>query len=274
MYLVQYARNLERLLETPEELPIDRRPPKYHLKAMLRRAAREGREVLTERESKKILETYGILSPEIPVAGTASKAKKTASSIGFPVVLKINSPDITHKSVAGGVALNISSESQIQEKFDEILSNAQQYKPSADIQGVTVQKMISDVDLELILGSNRDPVFRATLMFGRGGRDVEYVKDISIGLPPLNQTLARMMMEDTTIYEQLKETKQIASEDFRTLERYLLGLSQLIIDFPEIKELDVNPLAVTENGILALDARVIIDKELALEKRKLRIIWL
>jgi acetyltransferase len=262
MYLNRYARNLERLLETPEELAVDRLPPKYHLKAMLRRLVKEGREILTEEESKKIIDTYGIPSPPTHVASSITEAKRVAIEIGYPVVMKINSPDVTHKKRAGGVALNIISESDLEKRYSEIMENVKKYKPDAEILGVTVQKMINEVDVELILGCKKDPAFGATILFGRGGSGVEYIEDTEVGLPPLNQNLARMLMEDTKVYNQLRENPNIVDQ----VDETLVELSQLIIDFPEIEELDINPLAVIGEEIMALDARVIIDKDLVLSE--------
>ncbi len=266
MYLNQYARNLERMLETPEELPLDRIPPKYHLKAMIRRIAREGREILTETESKKILQTYGIPSPEIHVAKSPEEAEHLASRIGFPVVLKIHSPDITHKSDIGGVALNLNSKSDVRESFEKIINRAKEERSSARVEGVTVQKMVENVNIELILGSKKDPVFGSTILFGRGGTGVEIYKDTAVCLPPLNRVLARILMEETKVYKMLKGFRNVPPANLKLLEEYLVRLSQLIIDFPEIKELDVNPLAVVGNKFLALDARIVIDKDLALGK--------
>lgn len=265
MYLNRYARNLERLLETPEELPVDRAPPKYNLKAMIRRIARGGRKVLQEDEAKKILETYGIPTPETHLAKNPDEAAKYASRIGFPVAMKINSPDITHKNRIGGVALNLSSESDVKESFGEIMNRVEEERPSAEIRGVIVQEMIQNKETELILGSKRDPLFGATLLFGRGGTDVEYYKDTAVGFPPLNQTLARHLVEETKVSEKLKESRENSSLP-AALEEHLVSLSQLIIDFPEITELDVNPLAKTDGEFLALDALIKIDKDLALGK--------
>lgn len=262
MYLNRYARNLERLLETPEELPVDRIPPKYHLKAMLKRIVRDDREILTEEESKKILRAYGISSPDTHVATSPEEAQRIASQIGFPVVLKINSTDITHKRKVGGIALNLISEAEVAENYKEIMNRVKKRHPSADILGITVQKMISNVEVELILGSKKDAAFGATILFGRGGTGVEYIRDVAVGLPPLNQTLARMLMEDTKVYEQLKESPEV----LRLLDECLVRLSQLIIDFPEIKELDANPLAVVGEEVTALDARIIVDKDLVLSE--------
>ncbi len=265
MYLNRYARNLERLLETPEELPVDESPPKYNLKAMVRRIAREGREVLTETESKKMLRTYGIPSPEIHLAENVDEAEKLASKIGFPVVMKVQSPEITHKAKVGGVALNINSKEEVREKYKKIMEQVEKKYPSAKIEGITVQKMINDSKYELILGSKRDPIFGSTLMFGRGGTEVEFFEDTAIGFPPLNQTLARLLMDETKIYDQIKEDENSAKMT-KTLEKSLISLSQLIIDFPEIIELDVNPVSFVGDQLMALDGLVKIDKDLALKE--------
>lgn len=265
MYLNRYARNLERLLETPEELPVDRAPPKYNLKAMIRRIARNDRETLTERESKKILRTYGIPSPRIHIAENPDDATKYAARIGFPVVLKIHSHDITHKNRVGGVALNVTSKSEARKKFEEIIDKVKENRPSAELKGVTVQKMIQDKGVELILGSKKDPLFGTTLMFGRGGTDVEYYKDTAVGFPPLNQTLARYLTRETKVSKKLRESEE-DSNFLPALEEHLVSLSQLVIDFPEIVELDINPLAETDDEFIALDALIKIDKDLALGK--------
>lgn len=263
IYLDQYARNLERLLETPEELPVNKSPPKYHLKAMIERIARNNREFLTEAESKKVLRTYGIASPEIHVVKSSKEAVKCASRIGFPVVLKVNSPDIIEKTEVGGVALNLFSKEQVREAYEKILDEAKKERPNAKIEGVTVQKMIDNDKPELFLGSKKDPEFGTVLIFGKGGPDVELYKDIAVGLPPLNQTLARRMMEETKVFELLKKSKNF-SEIRKCLEEKLITLSQLVIDFPEIEEIYINPLECIKDETYALDACIKINRDLAL----------
>ncbi len=263
MYLYRYARNLELLYETPEELPVDSMPPKHHLKAMVKRVAREGREILTEVEAKKFLDTYNIPTSNTKVAESGGQAANIASDLGFPVVLKIHSPDITHKTDVGGVALNLWSKEDVKEAFEKITNKAKEHKPSAKIGGVTVQQMIQNVDFELILGSKKDSLFGSVIMFGRGGTGVELYKDTVVGFPPLNQVLSHRMMEETKVYQLLKGYRGKSGADIRALEEYLAWFSQLIIDFPEIKEIDINPLAVVEGEFRALDARIIIDKQKA-----------
>ena len=261
MYLHRYARNLELLYETPEELPVDNVPPRHHLKALVKKVARQGREVLTEFEAKKFLDTYGIPVSNTKIAESARHAADIAYEMGFPVVLKIHSPDVTHKSDVGGVKLNLRSKEEVHEAFKEIMESARQHRPSAELTGVSVQKMVDDVDYELILGSKQDSLFGSVIMFGRGGTGVELYQDTVAGFPPLNQVLAHRMMEETKVYQLLKGYRGNPPADIRELEKHLVRFSQLIIDFPEITEIDINPLAVIDGDFLSLDARIIIDPE-------------
>jgi len=263
LYMYQYAHNLEMLYETPEELPLDIGVPKNHLKTLTRKALKGKRTLLSEEESKEILRTYGIPTTIPYIAKDANDAARIASRIGYPVVIKISSPDITHKSDVGGVILNIRSDDEAQKAFDEMMANVRKRKPDARIEGVSIQKMIGDYDYELVVGSKKDPLFGPVIMFGHGGIEVELFKDIAVGLPPLNQVLARGILEQTKIYKAL-------SQGFRTkppvnlqlLDETLVRISNLTVDFPEIKEIDINPLAVNNNMVIALDARVILDEKM------------
>ncbi len=264
LYLNRYAENLERLLETPEELPVDLSPPKYNLKAMIRRIARDDREILTEEESKKALRTYGIPSPESHLVNSVEEAKHYAVNIGFPVNLKVNSTEILERR-EDGIAANLISEDEVEENYNQIMEKFEEKYPSVEFDGVSVQKAMRDRETELVLGSKKDPIFKSFLVFGRGGREVKYFKDLSVGFPPLNQNLAKRLMEETQVFEELKNYEN-SSEVLRLLEEHLVRISQLIIDFPEIKEIYVNPFAKNEDEFFALDARIVIDKELALEE--------
>lgn len=261
MYMYRYARNLELLYETPEELPVNSQPPHHHLKAMVRKVLRSGRTTLTEVESKKFLDTYGIPISNTKIAESPSQAANLAYEMGYPVVLKIHSHDITHKTDVGGVELNLQSKEEVKEAYDEIVSRAKNHRPSAEIIGVSVQKMVSDIDYELILGSKKDPLFGASILFGRGGTGVELYKDTAAGFPPLNQVLAHRLMEDTKVYQLLKGYRGKEGANIRELEKQLIRFSQLVVDFPEIKEIDINPLAVIEGSFRALDARIILDEK-------------
>ncbi len=261
MYMYRYARNLELLYETPEELPVNNQPPHHHLKALVRKVLRSGRTTLTEVESKKFLDTYGIPISKTKIAESPSQAANLAYEIGYPVALKIHSHDITHKTDVGGVKLNLQNKDEVEEAYKQIVSSAESHRPSADIIGVSVQKMVSDVDYELILGSKKDPLFGATILFGRGGTGVELYKDTAAGFPPLNQVLAHRLMEETKVYQLLQGYRGKEGANIRELEKQLIQFSQLIIDFPEIKEIDINPLAVIDGSFQALDARIILDEE-------------
>jgi len=262
LYMYQYAYNLESLYETPEEFTLDSGPSKNYLKTLIRKAVKEGRTVCTEENSKKFLTTYEISSAIVYVAKGAKDAARIASQVGYPVVMKISSPDITHKSDAGGIKLNISSANEVQMAFSEIMENAKKYKPDADVEGVSIQKMITNYDYELIVGSKKESVFGPVIMFGLGGTEVEFFKDIAVGLPPLNQVLAKRLLEETKIYKILSQGFRTKPPvDLRLLEETLVKFSNLLIDFPEITEIDINPLIMTSNTAIALDARIILDKE-------------
>jgi len=268
MYMHQYKRNLELLYETPEELPVDSAPPKRPLKVIMRKAAKENRETLTEMEAKQLLEYYDIPIVKTSVAKTADEAAFSASQIGYPVVLKILSPQIVHKTDAGGVVLNINSETELREAFDNIIRRAKEYDPEAEIHGVTVQPMIKKLGYEIILGAKTDPLFGPAILFGMGGVGVELFKDVAIGLPPLNQTLARRIMEETKVYKLLEGYRNVPPANIKLTEEVMVRFSQMLVDFPQLKEVDINPLFINEKEAFALDARVVIDKEQVFEKLK------
>lgn len=262
LYMYQYQHNLELLYETPEELPVDSAPPRRPLQVTLQKAARENREILTETEAKQILEDYDIPVVKPRVATTADEAASVAEQAGYPVVLKILSPQITHKTDAGGVVLNIESEARLREAFDQIIQRAKAYNPKAKIQGVTVQPMVKSKGYEIILGSKKDPLFGPIILFGLGGVGVEFYHDVAVGLPPLNQTLARRIMAQTRIYQILqKGYRGVPPANLKLLEELMVRFSQLIVDFPQLKEVDINPLLIDDKQAIALDARVVIDPD-------------
>jgi len=262
MYMYQYKRNLELLYETPVELPVDSVPPKQPLLSIIRNAVKEKRYILTETESKKFLEYYNIPVVNTTIAKTADEAAICASQTGYPVAVKIMSPEITHKTDVGGVRLDINSEPELRLAFDEIIQSAKEHIPDAHIEGVTVQKMIKKKGIEIILGAKTDSLFGPVIMFGRGGIDVEIYKDVAIGLLPLNQTLARRMMEETKVYQLLKGYRNRPPANIKLLEEIIVRFSQMMVDFPQLKEYEINPLFIDENEALALDARGMINKEI------------
>ena len=266
MYMYNYQRNIEDLYETPEELPVDAAPPKRPILAILKNAAAENREILTEDEAKKILKYYNFPVVRTAVANNIDEAVAYATEMGFPVVLKILSPQIIHKSDAGGVILNINSPREVRDAFELLIQRATAYNPHAQIIGVTVQPMVEKRGQEVIIGGKTDPVFGPVIIFGMGGVGVELFKDVSIGLPPLNTTLIRRMMEETKIYRLLKGYRGSAAVDLKRLDETILQFSQLLTDFPQIKEIDINPLLISDKDATILDARIVLDKEKVCKK--------
>ncbi len=266
LYMYQYKRNLELLYETPEEMPVDVMAPKRPLMVILRNVAAANRENLTEAEAKKFLECYNFPVVKTAVAQTADEAIRLAAQIGYPVVLKILSPQIIHKTEAGGVVLDLNNEAEVREAFDRIVQRAKQYNPNAEIQGVIVQKMIKRTGYEVIIGAKRDPLFGPVILFGMGGVGVELFKDFALGLPPLNQTLVRRMMEETKVYQLLKGYRNVPPANIKILEEVMVLFSQLLVDFPQLREVDINPLFINEQDALAIDARIVLDREQVFQK--------
>jgi acetyltransferase len=263
MYMYRYKRNLDLLYETPEELPVDLSPPKSHLKVMVRKAAQE-RRALTQEEADRFLDAYAIPRAKGALAPSVEEALMIASEIGYPVVLKIASQDILHKTEVGGVVAGITNPQELKDAYEAIMDRARKAKPDARIQGAYVQKMIKNIDYELILGSKKDVDFGDVILFGMGGIGVELLKDVSIGLPPLNQVLARRVMEETKIYHALsKGLRNKPPLDMKLLEEVLVRFSNMVVDFPEIAEIDFNPIVVAEGRLSVVDARIIIDAKFA-----------
>jgi len=224
----QYARNLELLYETPQELSISLSVDKRRLHRILERALKERREILTEPESKEFLEAYGIPTAKTYVAKTPKEAVSIASKIGYPVVLKVFSSQITHKTDVGGVVLGVTSSSQVEKCFEDLINRVRKSYPMIKIDGVTVQPMIEKNGYELIIGSKRDPLFGSVIIFGTGGIGVELFNDVAVEFPPLNQTLARGMIERTKVYKLLKGYRNRRPANIRLLEEILVKFSQLI----------------------------------------------
>ncbi|MFZ2419399.1 MAG: bifunctional acetate--CoA ligase family protein/GNAT family N-acetyltransferase [Smithellaceae bacterium] len=261
--MCRYKRHLDSLYETPDELPSHKAPAKNRLKELIRMALQEGRTLLTEEESKDFLATYQIPVIMVQVARDSETAVSFAEKAGYPVVIKVVSPDISHKSDVGGVIMGIDSSAALKNAYDKLMQNVKQHAPAAVIKGVAVEKMFTDVDYELILGARKDRDFGTVILFGMGGTTAEFIKDFSIGLPPLNQSLAKMLMQDTRVYKMLQGFRGKPAADFEGLEEILVNFSNLIVDFPEIAEIDINPLAISNGKASALDARIIIDQNYA-----------
>jgi acetyltransferase len=256
-YMWQYSRNLRSLYETPILDEEGLGPISFAARSIVTRTAETNRTILSEAESKQILDAYRIPVVETVVAEDEHRAAQSAARLGFPVVLKLHSETITHKTDVGGVVLNLSSESAVREAFQTIRRSVEEKAGPGHFQGVSVQRMLRK-GYELILGSSVDPQFGPVLLFGLGGELVEVFKDRALGLPPLNTVLARRMMERTRIYTALTGVRGRKPVDLSQLERILVRFSRLVVENPRIQEVDINPLLVSEEGICAVDARIIL----------------
>ena len=216
------------------------------------------RTFLNEIETKSLLEEYQIPTSGTKLAHSPSQASSLAEQIGFPVVLKVQSPQILHKTEAGGVILNLGNKLAVHKAYEEILYNAQVYNPEAVIEGITVQKMIDPAaGFELLLGLKKDPIWGSVLVIGAGGTNVELSQDTVASLLPTNKNFLEAQIQETKIYQLLKGYRGQKGVDLNYLMNILQNFAQLVTDFPEIQELDINPLLIKENSAYALDARVI-----------------
>jgi acetyltransferase len=257
----RYADNLRALYETPvpSATPDDLESGRAKAGELIEAVKKSGRTILTEAESKELLGCYKIPTVVTKIAKTEKEAVELAAEIGFPIVLKLYSETITHKTDVGGVQLNLKDEADVKRAFKAIKTACTEKAGAQHFQGVTVQKMIKLGDgYEIILGSSIDPQFGPVLLFGMGGQLVEVFKDKALGLPPLNTTLARRMMEQTKIYKALKGVRGRKSVNLAALERLMVGFSQLVAEQRWIKEIDINPLFASADDLVALDARVIL----------------
>jgi acetyltransferase len=267
-YMWRFSSNLKSLYETPIlQAAGDAHSTRSRAGELVKSVLDGGRSLLTEAESKQLLSIYGIPTVETRVAAKEADAVAAAKAMGFPVVLKLYSETITHKTDVGGVKLNIKDEAAVKQAFADIKAGVTEKKGAQHFQGVTVQPMISSEGYELIIGSSVDPQFGPVMLFGTGGQLVEVFKDRALGLPPLTTTLARRMMEQTKIYHALKGVRGRKPVDLAALEQILVRFSEMIAEQPWIKEVDINPLLASAERLIALDARVVLyDKGTNAEK--------
>ncbi len=261
----RYTYNLRGIYETPEpaeEADADRE----RVEEIIAGVRDSGRTTLTEFEAKQILAAYGIPTVQTEVARTAEEAVGVAERMGYPVVLKLDSETITHKTDVGGVRLNLQDAEGVRQAFEGMRSSIQEDFRPEDFSGAAVQQMVNLDGYELIIGSSLDPQFGPVLLFGSGGSLVEVYRDRALALPPLTTTLARRMMERTRIFEALGGVRGRAPVDVGALEKLLVRFSQLVVEQPWIKELDINPLLASPERLTALDARIVLhDPETAEE---------
>jgi len=226
---------------------------------IINNALKEGRVNLLEPEAKAICAQYGITTPEFDVASNAENAVESAKKIGYPVVMKIVSQDILRKTDAGGVKVGLENDAEVKSGFEEILQNAKKYKKDANIIGVLVQKMAPS-STEVIIGALKDPQFGQTLMFGIGGIFVEVLKDVTFRIAPIVEKDAKEMIGEIKAYPILKGYRNTPPADEGAIVNILLNVSKLIMEHPEINQMDLNPIMVYENGASVVDARIILEK--------------
>ena len=262
MNLVTYARRRQVLYETPRELPVEFPLDRNKLRAVFDTILSEGQDVLTESTSKALLSAYEIPVTKTYVARSPEDAVELAHRVGFPVALKVFSPDITHKTDVGGVQLDVASDEQVQDAYERITASAREHEPEAQITGVTVQRMVTAPNArELIVGAKRDPVFGTVLLIGAGGVTAELYDDRALELPPLNERLVRRALESLRVWPLLSGFRGHEAVDIDRLIEVLIRFSYLVADYPEIVEFDVNPLLATPDSVVALDARIVLDHE-------------
>ncbi|MFO7615178.1 MAG: bifunctional acetate--CoA ligase family protein/GNAT family N-acetyltransferase [Bacteroidales bacterium] len=263
MTLAHYSRNLSALFETPKDFPVSFTLDRKKVRKEFTGKHFTKERILSEDISKALIAAYGIPTTQPQVARSAIDAADIANKIGYPVVMKIHSPSITHKSDVGGVVLNIKDEDGVWNNFKNMTRGIKEKMPEAKIEGVTIQPMVNVKDAsEMILGIKKDPVFGTVLLVGMGGVGAEVFQDTKLAFPPLNEQLARSMIRSLKIYPFLKGYRGAPAKDIEKLIEVIIRLSYLAADYPEILELDINPLLVTTSDVIALDARIVIDQDL------------
>ena len=259
-YLATYERNQRLLLQVPGPLSDRSDADVDSARMIIDGALSEGRRMLDSMEAKAVLAAFHIPVTQTLLARSPSEALVAASILGYPVAMKIASPEITHKSDVGGVRLNLSSADAVRRHFQEMTRAAREARPEAHIDGVTLERMYTGhYGRELMVGALHDPVFGPVISFGSGGVSVEVLQDRAVALPPLNETIIRNMIGRTRVARMLQGFRHMPPVDAVALERVLLRISDMVCELPQIRELDINPLIVDEQGLAAVDARIAID---------------
>jgi len=260
-YLARYNQNQRLLLQTPARLTGGQEAPDTEgARLIIEAVLTEQRKILTEPESMAVLNAFRIPTVRNGVAHSANEALIIAESIGFPIAMKVHSTDISHKSDAGGVRLNINSAQEVRGAYRQLLEQVALKVPDAKIAGVTVEKMYrSSNGRELMVGIIRDPVFGPVISFGSGGTSVEIMEDSAISLPPLNHRLTMDLINRTRVSKMLGQFRNMPAVDMSRLVDVLRSVSSIACELPWIQEMDINPLIVDENGVVAVDARIVVD---------------
>lgn len=259
-HLSAYYRNQKLLMQMPGPLSHHVEPDVESARLIIEGAMQQHRKVLTEMESKALLAAFNIPVARTLVAHTPNEALLIAQQLGFPVAMKVNSPDITHKSDAGGVMLNLDNAHQVRTAYQQILDNVLGSRPGARMDGISIEPMIVKPNgRELMIGVASDPVFGPVITFGAGGTAVEIMGDRAVALPPLNTFLARELVGETHIAKMLGKFRNMAPASMEALEDVLLRVSEMVCELPLLKEMDINPLILDEHGALAADARVVVE---------------
>ena len=260
MTLMRYSKNLELLFETPKEVPVDFSYDREALRKKYVKDVFPKNNVLSENDSKNLITDYGIQVTRPQLAIDEKDAVRIATEKGYPVVLKIQSPDVTHKSDVGGVILNIDNDDMLIHAYRQLQKNFKEHAPESHLEGITVQKMADTrYAVELIVGFKKEAIFGTVMMVGMGGVTAELFKDQRLEFPPLNEQLARQMLQSLKIYPLLEGYRGSPPKNIDKLVEVLIRLSYLAADYPEIEELDINPLIVTPDNVIALDARIVVD---------------
>ncbi len=257
LHMVAYRQNQQLLMEVPASEPTDFTPDTDAASAVIRSALDSGQTLLTEPQAKLVLAAYGVPVVQTRVATNADEAARMADEIGYPVAIKLLSPDVTHKSDVGGVVLDLETPDAVRTAARDIAHRLETRKPGARLEGYTVQSMVRRANAhELIVGATTDPLFGPVILFGQGGTAVEVIGDRAVALPPLNPVLARELVSRTRVSRLLAGYRDRPAAAMDAIYLALTQLSQLIADIPEIVEVDINPLYADEHGVIALDARM------------------
>ncbi len=256
LYLREYARNLAALTEIPPKLARHLEFDREKARHFIHRSSNN--EFMPELDCKEVLAAYGLPVLSAKKAKTEAEAIEIAGETGYPLVMKLLSPDITHKTEAGGVQLDLRSEDEVKKAFKKINESSAAYQKDARITGVTLQPFFAQADYEILLGAKRDANFGPVILFGAGGIFAEILKDRAVGLPPFNQLLAGRLIKETNVFKLLQGYRNRPPADMEQLQEMIIRLSQLLIDFPEIAELDMNPVLIKNGRAALVDARILI----------------